>query len=303
MPSSSSPFNRHFSRRRFLRAGLYAGAGLALYSGEIERHWIEVTERNFFLSGLPPAFEGMRIVQISDIHLDEFTEPFFLRHVVDRINRIEPDAVFLTGDFVTAALGIKHIPPLGSSRFARGAAWQCANILTGLECKALYAVLGNHDFSVGAKEVTAALVAKGITVLRNASAPIEKAGGRIWLSGVDDPLEGHPNPEVAIPESIRNVPNEPVILLCHGPDFADRLLTHPAGQAVDLMLSGHSHWGPDSPAPAWRNGSATDGKEVHRGLVPAWQIAALRQSRHRRRGHSIQAQLSARDHRNHAPLC
>ena len=86
-------------------------------------------------------------------------------------------------------------------------------------------------------------MAKGITVLRNASAPIEKAGGRIWLSGVDDPLEGHPNPEVAIPESIRNVPNEPVILLCHGPDFADRLLTHPAGQAVDLMLSGHSHGG------------------------------------------------------------
>jgi predicted MPP superfamily phosphohydrolase len=243
MPLSSSSFNRHFSRRRFLTAGLCAGAGLALYSAEIERHWIEVTERNFFLSGLPPVFEGMRIVQISDIHLDEFTEPLFLRHVVDRINRIKPDAVFLTGDFVTAALGIKHIPQLGSIKFARGAAWQCANILTGLECKARYAVLGNHDFSVGAREVTAALVANGITVLRNASAPIEKAGGRIWLAGVDDPLEGHPNPELAIPESIRNLPNEPVILLCHGPDFADHLLTHPAGQAVDLMLSGHSHGG------------------------------------------------------------
>ncbi len=42
----------------------------------------------------------MRIAQISDIHMDDFTEPFFLRHVVDRINRIKPDAVFLTGDFV-----------------------------------------------------------------------------------------------------------------------------------------------------------------------------------------------------------
>jgi predicted MPP superfamily phosphohydrolase len=214
-----------------------------LYSGEIERHWIEITQRDFFLSGLPPAFEGMRIVQISDIHLDEFTEPLFLHHVVDRINRIKPDVVFLTGDFVTAALGSRHAPPSRSIRFARGAAWQCANILTRLECKALYAVLGNHDFSVGAKEVSAALVANGITVLRNACAPIERTGGRIWLTGVDDPLEGHPNPELAIPESIRNMPNEPVILLCHCPDFADRLLTHPVGQSVDLMVSGHSHGG------------------------------------------------------------
>ena len=185
----------------------------------------------------------MRIAQISDIHLDDFTEPFFLRHVVDRINRIKPDAVFLTGDFVTAALGTKHGPKLGSIKFARGAAWQCANILTGLECKALYAVLGNHDFGVGAKEVATALGANGITVLRNACAPIERAGGRIWLAGVDDPLEGHPNPELAIPASIRNVPNEPVVLLCHAPDYADRLLRLPAGQAVDLMLSGHTHGG------------------------------------------------------------
>jgi predicted MPP superfamily phosphohydrolase len=228
-------FKRSFSRRRFLKASLYGAAGLAFYAGEIERHWIEVTERDIYLTGLPAAFDGMRIAQLSDIHMDEFTEPFLLRHAIQRINRIEPDAVFLTGDFVTHGLLFK--------RFARGAAWQCANILTGLECKLLYAVLGNHDALVGEKEVTAALAANGITVLRNAYLPMERAGARIWLAGLDDPLEGHPNPELAIPVSIRNVPNEPVILMCHGPDYADRLLAHPAGQAVDLMLSGHSHGG------------------------------------------------------------
>ena len=243
MASSLPPSNKSISRRRFLMAGLSGAAGLALYSGEVERHWIEVTQRDFYLRNLPAAFDGMRIVQLSDIHMDNYTEPFFLHQVVDRVNRIKPDAVFLTGDFVTATIGWKHDLRPEVRAFARGAAWHCAGVLKELECKALYAVLGNHDFSVGAAEVAAALSANGVTVLRNASVPIERSGARIWLAGVDDPLEGHPHPELAIPPSISNLPNEPIILLCHAPDYADRLLTHPAGQAVDLMFSGHSHGG------------------------------------------------------------
>jgi predicted MPP superfamily phosphohydrolase len=185
----------------------------------------------------------MRIVQLSDIHMDDYTEPFFLRHVIDRVNSIKPDVVFLTGDFVTAKLGWQNDPKIAWREFARGAAWQCAGLLKRLECKALYAVLGNHDCGVGAKEVSAALAANGVTVLRNANVPIERAGARIWLAGLDDPLEGHADPDLAIPPSISNVPNEPIILLCHAPDYADRLLTHPASQAVGLMLSGHSHGG------------------------------------------------------------
>ena len=239
MASSPTPSTRLISRRRFLTAGLCGAASLALYSGEIERHWVEVSHRDVYLPGLSAAFDGMRIAQISDIHMDEFTEPFFLRHVIDRINQIKPDAVFITGDFVTSTT----VMEIRATKFARGAAWQCANILTGLECKALYASLGNHDINIGAKHVSAALVANGITVLRNACLPIERGGGRIWLAGLDDPLEGHPNLDLAIPASIRNRPNEPVVLLCHAPDYADHLLTQPAGEAVDLMLSGHSHGG------------------------------------------------------------
>ncbi len=239
MPSSFPPSNQLWSRRSFLEAGLYSAAGVVLYASEIERHWIEVTRRDVYLRGLPAAFDGMRLAQLSDIHMDEFTEPFFLRHAISLINQNKPDAVLLTGDFVTAKFGRK----LGSTRFARGAAWQCANILNGLECKARYAVLGNHDIDVGAPQVSEALIANGIAVLRNASLPIERPGGRFWLAGLDDPLDGHPNPDMAIPKSIRNQPHEPIVLLCHGPDYADPLLTSPAGQAVGLMLSGHSHGG------------------------------------------------------------
>ena len=235
MPVLASPTQPIVTRRSLLKAGIGGVVGLAAYSNVIARHWIEVTRRDIRLGGLAAAFDGLRIAQLSDIHMDEFTEPFFLHHVIDQINLLQPDIVLLTGDYVSYEIGSRH--------FAIGSAWQCANILTSLRCPQLYAILGNHDVSVNAKEVTLALRANGITVLNNACLPLERRGARIWLAGVDDPLEGNPKPELAIPASIRNVPNEPVILMCHAPDYADDLLAHPAGKAVDLMLSGHTHGG------------------------------------------------------------
>lgn len=223
------------SRRRFLRTGAGSAAGLALYSGGLERHWIDVTQRDMHLRGLPSSFDGMRVVQLTDIHLDEFTEPFFLREAVERINRLQPDAIFLTGDYVSYGIAPR--------KFAIGSAWQCANILSELHCQQRYAILGNHDALLGEKQVTEALRANGMTVLNNTYLPIERGGERIWLVGLDDPVAGSPNPDAAIPRSIRNVPHEPVIVLCHAPDYADDLLAHPAGKSVGLMLSGHTHGG------------------------------------------------------------
>jgi uncharacterized protein len=231
----NSVTKKPISRRRFLKTTAWGCAGLAVYSSEIERHWLEITQLQVSLAGLPAVFDGMRIAQLSDIHMDEYTEPFFLHRVVDHINHLQPDVVLLTGDYVSSGLG--------SQRYAIGAAWQCANILTGLECKRVFAILGNHDVAVGPAAVTEALTANGITVLNNAILPIERAGARLWLAGLDDPVNGDPNPELAIPASVRNRPNEPVILMCHAPDYVDTLLTHPAGRAVDWMLSGHTHGG------------------------------------------------------------
>ena len=189
------------TRRRFLVGGSLVAGGLALYGGEIERHWIEITHRDVFIPGLPQAFDGFRIAQLSDIHMDEYTEPFFLRDAVRHINSLNPDVVFLTGDFVTNGLSPK--------RFAVGAAWQCANLLNMLQCPHRYAVLGNHDVLVNRAIIKEALSESAITVLDNAYMPIERAGARFWLAGVDDPVEGLPLPDAAIPESIRNVPLEP----------------------------------------------------------------------------------------------
>jgi hypothetical protein len=235
MAVSRSPSQSPITRRRFLLASACAGAGFALYAGEIERHWLEITRRDVSLPGLSHAFDGFRVAQLSDIHLDQYTEPFFLRDAVSHINRMNPDAVLLTGDYVTHEL----LP----RRFSIGPAWQCANLLNQLQCPHRYAVLGNHDVTVGRKQVVAALAANGITVLENAFLAIERAGARFWLAGLDDPVEGAPDPGRAIPASIRNVPHEPVVLMCHAPDYVDHLVTLPAGRAVSLVLAGHSHGG------------------------------------------------------------
>ncbi len=223
------------TRRRFLIASACAGAGLALYGSEVERHWIEDTRRDVFLPGLHQAFDGFRIAQLSDIHMDEYTEPFFVRDAVRHINSLKPDAIFLTGDFVTRGLLPRKI--------AVETAWQCANLLNQLECRVRYAILGNHDVLTSREAVTEALSSNAITVLDNAHVPIERAGARFWLAGLDDPVEGVPDPELAIPASICNIPREPIVLLCHAPDYVDTLLTVPEGQAVSFMLSGHTHGG------------------------------------------------------------
>jgi predicted MPP superfamily phosphohydrolase len=232
--SETSP-RRPITRRKFLRNSLIAAAGLAVYAGEIERHYINVTRHNVIIPGLPPAFDGARIAQLSDIHLDEFTEPIFLHHAVNLVNDLNPDYVFLTGDFVSYGIA--------SLKFERGAAWQCANILRNLKCPERYAILGNHDVMVGSNEVRTAFNDNGIPMLVNTCTPIERGGARIWLAGLDDATEGHPRVDLAIAERIRGVAKEPVILLCHEPDIADRIIQTPAGQSVSLMLSGHTHGG------------------------------------------------------------
>jgi hypothetical protein len=232
---AGSNTNFALSRRRFLVGGACTAAGLGIYSGEIERHWIDVTYHDVHLPGLSSAFEGMRIVQLSDIHLDEFTEAFFLRDAVHRINQLNPDIVFLTGDFISWT-------PI-SRRLFKNSIWECANILNGLNCRERYAILGNHDAMAGEERVIEALTDNKMTVLDNAYLPIERAGARFWLAGLDDPLEGHPKPDLALPASIRNQPNEPIVLLCHAPDYVDELLAVPEGQSVAWMLSGHTHGG------------------------------------------------------------
>jgi predicted MPP superfamily phosphohydrolase len=235
MGISSAAFSQQVSRRSFLIGALYGAGGLALYAGAVERHWLEVVHRDIGIYRLPPDFDGLKVAQLSDIHLDEFTEPFLLREAIDEINRARPDVVLLTGDYVSSEV-LPH-------RFTVEAAWQCGELLGQLECKQRYAIFGNHDIWAGEHHVGDALQFNGITILRNSCLPLERGAGRIWLAGLDDPVCGQPDANLAIPPSIRNIAAEPILLMCHAPDYVDELQKHPGGQAVSLVFSGHTHGG------------------------------------------------------------
>ncbi len=231
MPGLTPPQTSRFTRRNFLIGTGVTAAGLAFYSGEISRHEIDIVHRPIAITNLPAPFHGYRIVQLSDIHLDEYTEPFFLERIVRHVNTLAPDLVLLTGDFIT------H----GSLTFIAGshALRRCSEILTTITAPLRYAVLGNHDVNFDAPEVVRALTAQGTPVLVNQHLPVERKGARIWLCGVDDPGTSTPNLDLAIPAE----PDGPVILMAHEPDYADSVVAHPRGHLVDLMLSGHSHGG------------------------------------------------------------
>jgi predicted MPP superfamily phosphohydrolase len=219
------------TRRSFLLGSGVTAAGLAFYSTEIARHEIDVVPRPITISNLPTPFHGYRIAQLSDIHLDEYTEPYFLELIVQKVNSLAPDLVLLTGDFVT------H----GAFNFIAGsnAAHRCAEIITNLTAPLRYAILGNHDVAVNSALVVQALSSKGTPVLVNQYLSIERNGARLWLCGVDDAATSHPNLDLAVPSK----PDGPVILMAHEPDYADDVIAHPRGHLVDLMLSGHSHGG------------------------------------------------------------
>jgi uncharacterized protein len=222
---------RTVSRRQFLRASALAvGGGLVAYGGFWDRHHLELIEQTIHLRRLPEAFHGLRIAQVSDIHYDEFTEPYFVREMVRRINALHPDIVVLTGDFVTDG-------PLPRSVGAR-LSYPCAEILSDIRCPYRFASLGNHDTLVGSPVVVDALKVHGIPTLVDSYLPFERDGSRLWFAGLRSSLEDTPNLSDAVPR--RAGPLEPVILMAHEPDYAVEVVKY---GGVDLMLSGHTHGG------------------------------------------------------------
>ena len=124
--------NFALTRRRFLQlvgAATVSGAVGLGYGGLLEPAWVDVEQVTLSLPGLAEKLAGLRIAQISDIHLSRFNSARKLASAVTRVNRLQPDLVALTGDYVGDSAGhaVGMIEPLRL-----------------LETPA-YAVYGNHD--------------------------------------------------------------------------------------------------------------------------------------------------------------
>lgn len=223
------------TRRQFVRRSAISIAGLAGIGLSLDGFGREpkepVTEKvEIRLKRLPEAFDGFRIAQLTDIHFGPYMNQPLLEKSVRLAQAFQPDLVTLTGDFVSHALG-KRNGPAGARN-----AEPCGDVLARWKGVPMMAVLGNHDHWNGAHIVAAALVERGIHVLRNRSQAIERGQERLWVAGIDDALEGAAD----LQKTLSGIPQtEATVLLAHEPDFAD----YAAGYPVDLQLSGHSHGG------------------------------------------------------------
>lgn len=223
------------SRRKFLQvttaAAVTGGLAVSLDAGFLEPNRPQLVRVEVPLTRLPAAWDGFTIAQLSDLHYDDEFSVVPIRRAVEVVNHLHPDMVVVTGDFVTTPY-LRH-----NAKQAASAAEPCAQLLGQLRAPfGVQAVLGNHDVALDPARVVEALQSQGIHVVRNRSMPLEQAGTRLWLCGVDDVIEGKPDVDAAL----KGIPpTEAVILLVHEPDFADHVARYP----VDLQLSGHSHGG------------------------------------------------------------
>ena len=193
------------------------------YVHDLEPSWIEVRSVSLSLPHLSSVFSGYRIVQLSDIHTDRWMTAQRIQKVVDRVNKMHPDLVVLTGDFVTRNVE-QYAPNL-----------KVLNALTPMD-KTL-AILGNHDAWTNPDLVQQTLEAAGIDVLANQVVTLERGAEQLHIGGVDDVWAGRDR----LSEVLAALPSTgAAILLAHEPDFAD---TSAATGRFDLQLSGHSHGG------------------------------------------------------------
>jgi predicted MPP superfamily phosphohydrolase len=189
---------------------------------------LRVTRHTIPLKRLPAAFEGFRLVQISDLHFYEYSDPDYYSRVMAEVNALKPHAIAMTGDVVH--YGSEYIE-------------LAATFLRQLEpAPAKLAVLGNHDYNDGAHSqwISEMLEQVGFTVLKNSHYHLERDGERLWFAGLDDLWYGQPNPQKAL----SGVPcgEEATIVLTHNPLLFDPLALAAPGR-VDLVLAGHTHAG------------------------------------------------------------
>ena len=187
-----------------------------------EPFMLTVEHHQIYLRRLPKTFEGFRIVHLSDFHHSAFTSREQIERAVDAANRLQPDIIALTGDYIS---------------HERQFAAPCAELLGRLRARyGVFAVLGNHDHWTDASLITDLFRAEGITVLINQGMRFEQRGEAFWLAGVDDTMVGLEDLPLALAGSLDN---EMKLLLAHNPI----ILRRAARSGVDLVLSGHTHGG------------------------------------------------------------
>ena len=219
-----SPMDR-FSRRDLLKGLAAAAVGTAVgavnHGYMYGRRQLSVTRETLAVSGLAPELAGLRVGFLTDLHRSDTVTHEMATAAVDLLMAEHPDIIMLGGDYVTWGGGRNryYVEP-------------AAEALSPLSAPhGIFAVLGNHD---DAREMPAALAARGIDVLKDARTQIDLNGAKLDIAGIQYWTRKVVDIERVIRGAGRNL-----ILLAHTPS---RLIEATA-LGVPLVLSGHTHGG------------------------------------------------------------
>jgi predicted MPP superfamily phosphohydrolase len=220
-------------RRAFLQTAGWLSAGIPFYA--VAKGMLKTTydfmiyETHILFDNLPEAFNGLKIVQLSDIHAGSFPSKEIFNGAVSIVNSIKPDLVMLTGDFVN--FHYKELPYVIEG-------------LENIESKyGVFACLGNHDHYSKPdeqKKLHAEIRRAGIELLINENRALNINGESLQIAGSDNSSFNHFFAD--FDKTFAGLDdNRFTILMCHDPNNWDKEIK--GKRNVDLTLSGHTHGG------------------------------------------------------------
>jgi uncharacterized protein len=208
----------NFHRTAELLLGAAAAIGLC---GVFNASWTRITRTTVRLANLPVAWRGRRAALISDVHLGHVRNGSFLRRMVAKILREEPDAIFIAGDLYD-----------GTAIDAKRAAEPLSKLVAP---HGVYFVAGNHEQFGDDSKYLHAIAAAGVRVLSNEKVEVDG----LQIVGVPYRNATHDGHFASVLHAIRLDHDRASILLTHAPDHPE--VAEAAG--VSLQLSGHTHLG------------------------------------------------------------
>jgi uncharacterized protein len=216
------------ARRVLLARALAVGvggvvAGLSAVGVRSALAGVRIKDVPVHIPSLPPALAGLRLVQISDLHIGPLLQKEWVEGIVERVRALRPDMVAITGDLVDGTVEElrEHVAPL--ARLAEAP-------------RGVYFSTGNHEYYSGVDDWLRYLPTLGIRPLANER--VELAPG-LDVAGIHDPTgRGRYAPDLPAALDGRDA-NKPVVLLAHQP----RQFREAARHGVSLTLSGHTHGG------------------------------------------------------------
>lgn len=179
------------------------------------------------IKGLPSAFDGYRILQLTDLHISRLFPAPWVEEVVKRSNALGVDLMLVTGDFIDGSLEARRAD---------------VALLARLHARdGIFAIPGNHEYYFGYEGWIKHDAELGFEMLINSHAVISHGGDRIVIAGLTDlAATGTGLPEPDLDAALAGSPgNVPVILMEHQP----RMAVRSANAGVALQLSGHTHGG------------------------------------------------------------